>query len=63
MARLAAEYPGYGWDRNQGYGVPEHRAGLERLGVTPHHRKSFRPIINILGVDGLHPDILLNLSH
>ena len=49
MVKLAAEYPGYGWDRNQGYGVPEHRAGLERLGVTPHHRKSFRPIINILG--------------
>lgn len=49
MAGLAAEYPGYGWERNQGYGVPEHRAGLERLGVSPHHRKSFKPIINILG--------------
>jgi len=49
MAGLAAEHPGYGWERNQGYGVPEHRAGLERLGVTPHHRKSFKPIINILG--------------
>jgi ribonuclease HII len=49
MAGLAAEYPGYGWERNQGYGVPEHKAGLERLGVTPHHRKSYKPIINILG--------------
>ncbi|MBT3553792.1 MAG: ribonuclease HII [Rhodospirillaceae bacterium] len=49
MAGLAADYPGYGWERNQGYGVPEHRAGLERLGVSPHHRKSFKPIINILG--------------
>ena len=49
MAGLAADYPGYGWQRNQGYGVPEHRAGLDRLGVSPHHRKSFKPIINILG--------------
>jgi hypothetical protein len=29
--------------------VPEHRAGLERHGVTPHHRRNFKPIINILG--------------
>ena len=49
MAGLAIEHPGYGWEQNQGYGVPEHRASLERLGVTPHHRKSFKPIINILG--------------
>jgi len=49
MASLAAEFPGYGWERNQGYGVPEHRAGLERHGVTPHRRRNFKPIINILG--------------
>ncbi len=44
MAGLAEAFPGYGWERNQGYGTAEHRAGLARLGVTPHHRRSFRPI-------------------
>ena len=48
MAKLAAVHPGYGWERNQGYGTAEHRAALETLGVTPHHRRSFRPIHNIL---------------
>ena len=44
MVTLAGQHPGYGWERNMGYGVPEHRAGLARLGLTPHHRRSFRPI-------------------
>ena len=48
MSDLAREHPGYGWERNAGYGVPEHAAALRRLGVTLHHRRSFRPIHNIL---------------
>jgi len=44
MERLAAEHPGYGWERNAGYGTEEHRVALERLGITPHHRRSFAPI-------------------
>lgn len=48
MAELAEAHPGYGWERNQGYGTAEHRAALQRLGVTPHHRRSFKPIHNIL---------------
>ncbi|MGB0497493.1 MAG: ribonuclease HII [Rubricella sp.] len=48
MADLARAFPGYGWERNAGYGTAEHRAGLKSLGVTPHHRRSFRPIHNIL---------------
>lgn len=44
MRRLAAHYPGYGWDSNVGYGTAAHRAGLERLGPTVHHRRSFRPV-------------------
>ncbi len=48
MGELAGAHPGYGWERNQGYGTAEHRAALIRLGVTPHHRRSFRPIHNIL---------------
>jgi ribonuclease HII len=41
MARLARRYPGYGWEHNAGYATPEHREALKRLGVTPHHRRSF----------------------
>lgn len=44
MAALAREHPGYGWERNQGYGTAEHRDGIARLGVTPQHRRSFRPV-------------------
>jgi ribonuclease HII len=44
MERLAAEHPGYGWERNAGYGTAEHRVALERLGITQHHRRSFAPI-------------------
>ncbi|WP_316978115.1 ribonuclease HII [Shumkonia mesophila] len=48
MAKLAIVHPGYGWEHNAGYGTAEHRAGLERLGVTPEHRKSFAPVIKML---------------
>ena len=41
MHRLAARYPGYAWERNAGYGTPEHRAAIAQLGVTPHHRLTF----------------------
>ncbi len=48
MDALARRRPGYGWERNKGYGTAEHRAGLLRLGVAPEHRRSFRPIAQIL---------------
>ncbi len=41
MRRLALRYPGYGWERNVGYGTAEHRAAIAELGVTPHHRLTF----------------------
>lgn len=48
MAALAEQYPGYGWERNMGYGTAAHRAALIRLGVTDHHRRSFAPIRKML---------------
>jgi ribonuclease HII len=48
MNELATAHPGYGWETNRGYGTPEHLDALNRLGVTPHHRKAFAPIRNIL---------------
>jgi ribonuclease HII len=41
MADYAIEYPGYGWERNRGYGTPEHWRALHALGPTPLHRRSF----------------------
>ncbi|MDX1423212.1 MAG: ribonuclease HII [Kiloniellales bacterium] len=44
MAGLAERHPGYGWETNAGYGTGAHHRALRRLGVTPHHRRSFAPI-------------------
>ncbi len=43
MARLARRHPGYGWERNAGYGTAEHVRALAALGLTPHHRRAFAP--------------------
>lgn len=51
MAALAIEFPGYGWERNAGYPSAAHRDALRRLGVTPHHRRSFAPVHKILCED------------
>ncbi len=48
MADLAQQFPGYGWERNAGYGTAEHRAALARLGPTVHHRPSFAPVRAVL---------------
>lgn len=49
MADLAARHPGYGWERNAGYGTAEHIAALASLGVTAEHRKSYAPVRKMLG--------------
>ena len=51
MTELDRRYPGYGWSRNQGYGTAEHRAAIARLGVTPEHRRSFRPVREALDLN------------
>jgi len=53
MTRLARRYPHYIWDSNAGYTTREHVAGLTSYGITPHHRKSFCRI----------SDLLLELEH
>ena len=42
MLRLAEDFPGYGWEINKGYPTKAHREAIARLGVTPHHRKTFK---------------------
>jgi ribonuclease HII len=48
MTRLAVRYPEYIWDHNAGYTTREHVAGLTSHGITPHHRKSFCRISDLL---------------
>lgn len=48
MWDLAQQFPGYGWETNAGYPSKSHRLALQNLGVTPHHRRSFKPVHNIL---------------
>ncbi|MDA8585356.1 ribonuclease HII [Rhodobacteraceae bacterium] len=48
MVDLAQQFPGYGWERNAGYPTKTHKLALVALGVTPHHRRSFKPVHNML---------------
>ena len=48
MVDLAQQHPGYGWERNAGYPTPAHLQALLDFGITPHHRRSFKPVHNIL---------------
>jgi ribonuclease HII len=48
MVDLAQQHPGYGWEANAGYPTKLHLEALRILGVTPWHRRSFRPVHNIL---------------
>ena len=48
MVDLAQHFPGYGWAKNAGYPTAAHLQALKALGVTPHHRRSFKPVHNIL---------------
>jgi ribonuclease HII len=49
MVELARDYPGYGFERHKGYGTAEHHAAIARYGLTPHHRRSFKPVQLALG--------------
>lgn len=44
MVQIDKQYPCYGFASHKGYGTPAHRSALQRLGVTPVHRKSFSPV-------------------
>lgn len=47
MRGLAEAHPHYGWERNAGYGTPEHLAALRSHGATPHHRRGFAPVAQL----------------
>jgi ribonuclease HII len=47
MRQAAQAHPHYGWERNAGYGTPEHLAALRKHGPTPLHRRSFAPVAQL----------------
>jgi len=45
MAQLGRRYPRFGWEANKGYGTRAHLAALDDRGPSPHHRRSFEPVV------------------
>jgi len=48
MSRLDKEFPGYDWSQNAGYPTKLHKSAILNIGITPYHRRSFKPVYNIL---------------
>lgn len=48
MKEISRKYPQYHFDKNAGYGTKEHLEALRKYGITPHHRKSFQPVKELL---------------
>jgi ribonuclease HII len=57
MAKLAARYPGYGWEHNRGYPTIDHRRALRSLGVTPLHREDFGTVRILLSPEQFELDL------
>lgn len=49
MKQMAEVYPGYGFETNVGYHSEKHKKGLEQLGLTPLHRRSYKPVKAYMG--------------
>ena len=48
MKKLSNKYPKFLWDKNSGYGTKKHMQIIKMFGITPHHRKSFKPIVKMI---------------
>ena len=55
MIDFDKQYPEYGFAAHKGYGSAAHLAALQRYGPTPIHRRSFKPVWDLLGSD--QPDL------
>ncbi len=60
MCLMADMYPGYGFEKHKGYGTSEHKKALERIGVSPIHRLSFKPVKLIYEKFQKKPRLLLH---
>lgn len=52
MVEMDRAYPGYGFARHKGYGTPQHRQALQRLGPSPLHRRTWGPLLRLAGPAG-----------
>ena len=50
MVEISKEYPNYGFDKHKGYGTKKHIDAIKKYGVTPIHRKTFKPVSNLLDI-------------
>ena len=48
ITKMSKKFKKYSWDKNAGYGTEEHLKAIKKFGITKHHRKTFKPIHNIL---------------
>ena len=48
ITKMSKKYINYFWNKNAGYGTKDHLSAIKKFGITKHHRKTFRPIHNIL---------------
>jgi ribonuclease HII len=62
MANLAVRYPAYTWERNVGYTTRAHIRGLDASGITPHHRRSFFRVSQLMLDLDAHPVDLVMLD-
>ena len=48
IRKMSKKFKAYLWDKNVGYGTRDHLSAIKKFGITKHHRKTFKPILNIL---------------
>ena len=56
MQALDTNWPAYKWRQNNGYGTRQHQQALEKFGISPHHRRSFAPIKQLIETANSAPD-------
>ena len=50
ITKMSKKYVRYFWNKNSGYGTKDHLSAIKKFGITKHHRKTFKPIHNILSL-------------
>ena len=50
LSKISKKYKKYFWDKNSGYGTKDHIKAIKKFGITKYHRRTFRPIHNILSL-------------
>ncbi len=50
ITKMSKKYIKYSWNKNAGYGTKDHMSAIKKFGITKYHRKTFKPIHNILSL-------------